>query len=174
MQRPLAPAIAAHVDRDRSKAGPRDHRELVPPRVPEPWKPVTKQDRRPLALGDRVHPNPVGFDLQVLGVAHDLRVPLDYGFAAAATASTRLFENIRPVRLSRTFLSAASHSALASPASTGLDALLQNDAVGLLVVPTNDLVEQLVRAGRRAVETSLEARAGARRTCPAASSCRRR
>jgi hypothetical protein len=31
---------------------------------------MTKQHGRPFALGDRVDPNAVGFDLQVLSVAH--------------------------------------------------------------------------------------------------------
>jgi hypothetical protein len=31
---------------------------------------MTKQHGRPFALGDRVDPNAVGFDLQMLSVAH--------------------------------------------------------------------------------------------------------
>jgi hypothetical protein len=74
MQGPIAPAVAAHVDRNRSEPGVGDHRQLMAPGVPEARKTMTKQHGRPFALGDRVDPNAVGFNLQMLSVAHGLCV----------------------------------------------------------------------------------------------------
>lgn len=55
-------------------------------------------------------PDPARFQSQ--------RISRRHGCAAAVTASSRLFGNKRPLKLSRTCLYAASHAGFASPAST--------------------------------------------------------